>query len=69
LGRLGSRANTAKKGSGPIMSNFLGSFFHVFRGKKEFKFFFENTIASALKSYIIPFLQKHLFKKILNPKK
>ena len=25
-----------KKGSGPIMSNFLGWFFHVFRGKKNF---------------------------------
>ena len=34
LGRLGSRANTEKKGSGPIMNNFLGWFFHVFRGKK-----------------------------------
>jgi hypothetical protein len=34
LGRLGSRANTEKKESGPIMSSFLGWFFHVFRGKK-----------------------------------
>ena len=25
-----------KKGSGPIMSNFWGCFFHVFRGKKKF---------------------------------
>ena len=29
LGRLGSRANKEKKGSGPIMSNFLGWFLHV----------------------------------------
>ena len=33
LGRLGSRANTEKKGSGPIMSNFLGWFFRVLGGK------------------------------------
>jgi hypothetical protein len=33
------------------MSNFLGWFFHVFRGKKN-KFFLKNIVASALKSYI-----------------
>ena len=41
------------KGSGQIMSNFLGPFFHFFRAKKTFFDFFENSIASALKSYII----------------
>ena len=45
------------KVSGPIMSNFWGPFFHFFRVKNFFFNFFENTIASALKSYIIPFLQ------------
>ena len=39
LGRLGSRANTEKKGSGPIMSNFLGWFFHVLGVKKILNFF------------------------------
>jgi hypothetical protein len=33
FGRFGSRASSEKK-IGPIMSNFLGRFFHVFRGKK-----------------------------------
>ena len=45
------------KGSGPIMSNFWGPFFHFFRVKKNFKIFFENIVASALKSCIIPILQ------------
>jgi hypothetical protein len=54
------------KGSGPIMSNFFGPFFHFFVVKKNFNFFFENTIASALKSCIEKrkktFFQKnHLF--------
>ena len=40
-------------GSGPIMSNFLGPFFHFFGVKKNVLNIFENTIASALKSYII----------------
>ena len=53
------------RGSGPIMSNFWGLFFYFFGAKKFFKFFFENTIASAQKSYIIPFLQIYF----LNPKK
>ena len=48
------------KGSGPIMSNFWGLSFHFFR----VNFFFENTIASALKSCIIPF-----YKKNFHPKK
>jgi hypothetical protein len=50
LGRLGSRANTEKKGSRPIMSNFLGWFFHVL-GVKNLNFF-KNILATALKSYI-----------------
>ena len=37
------------------MSNFRGQFFHVF-GVKQIFFFFENTIASAQKSCLIPFL-------------
>ena len=36
LGRLGSRANTEKKGSRPIMSNFLGCFFSCFGQQKFF---------------------------------
>ena len=42
LGCLGSRANTEKKGSGPIMSSFLGWFFHDFRGKKQNQKYFRN---------------------------
>ena len=34
--------------------------FSLFRGQKNFKIFFENTIATALKSYIILFLQKKI---------
>ena len=51
MGRLGSRANTEKKVSGPIMSNFLGWFFHVLGGKKNLKVFFKNILATELKSY------------------
>ena len=51
-----------KKRSGPILSNFLAWFFHFFGVKKKFKKFFENIIASALKSYIMPFLQFFFFK-------
>ena len=40
------------RGSGPIMSNSWGLFFHFFGVKKFFFDFFENTIASALKSCI-----------------
>ena len=47
-----------KKRSGPILSNFLGWFFHFFGVKKKLKNFFENIIASALKSYIIFFFFK-----------
>ena len=36
-----------KKRFGPIMSTFLGRFFHIFIGKK---FKLKNTVASALKS-------------------
>ena len=50
------------------MSNFLEWFFNVFRGKNFFLILFENTIASALKSYIIPFFQKNFFFNFLNPK-
>ena len=49
------------KGSGSIMNNFWGPFFHFFGVKKILNFFFENTIASALKSYIIPILQIFFF--------
>ena len=41
-----------KKGSGLIMSNFWGQFFHVFRGKKMLNLFKRNIIVSALKSCI-----------------
>ena len=34
------------------MSNFLGWFFHVFKGKKEIQFSLKNIAVSALKSYI-----------------
>ena len=52
LGRFGSRANTEKKGSGLIMSNFLARFFQLFKAKN---LFFQKKIyivASALKSCI-----------------
>ena len=49
--------------------SFRGPFFHFYRVKKRFYFFFENTIASALKSYIISFLQKKFVFNFLNPKK
>ena len=32
---FGPVGNTEKKVGGPIMSNFWGRFFHVFRGKKK----------------------------------
>merc|ERR1712051_421618 len=38
--------------SSGIMSNFLGEFFYVLGGKKFFKKFFKNILATALKSYI-----------------
>ena len=31
---FGLNGSTEAKGSGPIMSNFVGWFFHIFRGKK-----------------------------------
>ena len=48
-------------GSGPIMSNFFGQFFHFFGVKKNFWIFFENTIASALKSCIEKRWKKRFF--------
>ena len=36
-------------------------FFSLFQGQKEIIFFFENIVASALKSCIIPFLQFFFF--------
>ena len=56
---FGPVGKSEKKALGPIMSNFLGQFFHVFRGKKKSQNFFENTLASALKSYIKCLLQKN----------
>ena len=47
-----SGLDSEMKGSGPIMSNFFGLFFHFFGVKNFFFNFFENTIASALKSCI-----------------
>ena len=44
------------------MSNFWGRFFHVFGVKFFFKNIIENTIRSALKGCIIPFLQKKITK-------
>ena len=38
--------------SSGIMSNFFGEFFYVLGGKKKFKKFFKNILATALKSYI-----------------
>ena len=63
FGRLGSRANTEKKGYGPIMSNFLGWFFHVFRGKKIFFFLFFSFFLFffSLKSCIKWSQKKHFF--------
>ena len=50
------------KGCGPIMSNF-----HFFGAKILIFNFFENTVASALKSCIIRFIQK--FKEKIDPEK
>ena len=50
-----------KKGSGPILSNFFGSFFQFFMGKKIEKSFFENIVASALKSCIEKWEKKIFF--------
>ena len=49
---LGPIGSTEEKGSGPIMRNFRGCFFHVFRGKKIVKILFKNIVACALKSCI-----------------
>ena len=46
------RPAVLKKHWGPIMSNFWGQFFHVFRVKKTFWIYFENIFAFALKSCI-----------------
>ena len=54
---LGSRGCRENKGSGPIMSNFLGWFFQLFVVKKKIKKF-ENIVASALKSCIEKSLKK-----------
>ena len=35
---FGPIGSTEKKESGPIKNNFLGRFFHVFRGKKKYFF-------------------------------
>ena len=51
-------AGPVMKKEGPIMSNFEGSFF-MFLGSKK-NFFFENTIASALKN-IFSFFYFFLF--------
>ena len=58
--------DSGKKGSGPIMSNFLGPFFHFFVVKKISSIFFENTIESELKRcfekrYFF-FRKKHFFR-------
>ena len=51
------------KGSRPIISNFWGPFFSLFRGKKIFYNLFENTVVSAMKSCIIPFYNSFFFQK------
>ena len=53
--------DSGKKGSGPIMSNFWGPFFHFFGVKKFFLNFFKNISATALKSYIKWLLHFFLF--------
>ena len=56
LGRLGCRAS-AEKTSGPIMSNFWGRVFHVFRGKKNVQIFLKFCSVRSKK------LHKMMFKK------
>ena len=51
------------KGSRPIITNFWGPFFSLFRGKKIFYNLFENTVVSAMKSCIIPFYNSFFFSK------
>ena len=53
--------DSGKKGSGPIMSNFWGPFFHFFGVKKNLKFFLKNIIATALESYIKWLLYIYIF--------
>ena len=54
LGRLGSRASTEKK-LGANYEQFWRAFFSCFGGQKKIQNFFENPIASALKSCTIQF--------------
>ena len=49
--------------SSGIMSNFFGEFFYVLGGKKIFEKFFENILATALKSYIKWLLYMYKMKK------
>ena len=68
---MGSRAVLVKS-LGPIMSNFWDPFFHFFRVKKNWFFFFLNILSTALKSYIkwllyFFFLKKKLKKLELSP--
>jgi hypothetical protein len=44
--------STEKKGSRPNRSNFLGWFFHVFRGKKKQLIFSKSIVVSKLKNCI-----------------
>ena len=55
-----------KKKLGPILSNFWGHFFYVFRGKKNIGFKKIYIVASALKSCIIYLLYIYFFKFFLN---
>ena len=43
------------------MSNFWGCFFHVFRENFFFQFFFENIVATTMKSCLISLLRKKYF--------
>ena len=57
-----------KRKFGPIVSNYRGLFFFMFRGQIFFKFFFENITASVLKSCII-FLLYFFFFNFFLPQK
>ena len=53
----GPIGSTEIKVSGPIMSNFWGWFFHVFRGKKKIQNFFENLFKLSFMQLLVQMLQ------------
>ena len=61
---FGPIGSTEKKGSGPIMSNFWGCFFHVFSGKKKMYFFFKKHCIVLTKNLHKMKLEKKILKNL-----